>query len=549
MEYFLQRLPIYLIDFVIICLALYYSLIRSNFPIHMLQLEGYDNDEYKTFLKNNKEKMNKLVYKLEKNQKTPIVWTDRAKRLLKKHKLVNFIAFVLIVVFSLGIFDGSGSYVISILATLILSFLIYFYQYRLLILTNKWAKPTEDKINMGFYKSAQAKIKKFKEEEGLKVLGITGSFGKTSVKFISDTILSEGLRVKNTPSSFNTPMGLSKIINNELERDREVFIAELGAKVPGEIHEVAELVQPDIGIITAIGPTHMHLFKTIENIQKTKYELIEDLPEDGIAIFNYDNDYVKPLADKTKKKTYRYGTKDFDKLDVYADEIKVNETGSEFVLNIKGVGEIKCSTRLLGVHNISNLLAAATAAHVLGLSLEEIQRGISKVETVEHRLSLIPSSNNTIVIDDAFNSNPVGFRAALDVLREFKDHRKIIITPGMVELGDMEEEENRKIGQVMADVLDFAILVGKKRTLPIYEGLKDKNFDEEKIYRVSSLDEATKVLAKISMAGDVVLFENDLPDNYNEEWKNGKYRCNLRGKIRWTRSFCYYRNANYWKHG
>ncbi len=198
----------------------------------MLQLEGYDNDEYKTFLKNNKEKMNKLVYKLEKNQKTPIVWTDRAKRLLKKHKLVNFIAFVLVVVFSLGLFDGSGSYVISILATLILSFLIYFYQYRLLILTNKWAKPTEDKINMGFYKSAQAKIKKYKEEEGLKVLGITGSFGKTSVKFISDTILSEGLRVKNTPSSFNTPMGLSKIINNELERDREVFIAELGAKVP-----------------------------------------------------------------------------------------------------------------------------------------------------------------------------------------------------------------------------------------------------------------------------------------------------------------------------
>lgn len=198
MEYFLQRLPIYLIDFVIICLALYYSLIRSNFPIHMLQLEGYDNDEYKTFLKNNKEKMNKLVYKLEKNQKTPIVWTDRAKRLLKKHKLVNFIAFVLVVAFSLGLFDGSGSYVISILATLILSFLIYFYQYRLLILTNKWAKPTEDKINMGFYKSAQAKIKKYKEEEGLKVLGITGSFGKTSVKFISDTILSEGLRVKNT---------------------------------------------------------------------------------------------------------------------------------------------------------------------------------------------------------------------------------------------------------------------------------------------------------------------------------------------------------------
>ena len=483
----------------------------------MLQLEGYDNDEYKTFLKNNREKMNKLVYKPERNQKTPIVWTDRAKRLLKKHKLVNDITFVIIVIISLVLFDLTKSYVISGLATIVLSFLTYFYQYKLLILSNKWAKPTEDKINMGFYTSAQEKIKKFKKDNGLKVLGITGSFGKTSVKFISDTILSEGLRVKNTPSSFNTPMGLSKIINNELESDREVFIAELGAKVPGEIHEVAQLVQPDIGIITAIGPTHMHLFKTIENIQKTKYELIEDLPEDGIAIFNYDNDYVKPLADKTKKKTYRYGTRDFDKLDVYADEIKVNEEGSEFTLHIKDVGEIKCETRLLGLHNISNLLAAATAAHVLGLSLEEIQRGIKKVEPVEHRLSLIPSTNGTIIIDDAFNSNPVGFRAALDVLREFKDHRKIIITPGMVELGDMEEEENRKIGEVMADVIDFPILVGKKRTMPIYQGLKNKNFNEDNIYRVSSLAEATEVLAKISLPGDVVLFENDLPDNYNEE--------------------------------
>ena len=135
---------------------------------------------------------------------------------------------------------------------------------------------------MYYLNQAQDKIRNYKENYDLKVLGITGSFGKTSVKFITDTILSEGLKVKNTPSSFNTPMGLSKVINNELESDREVFIAELGAKIPGEIHEVASLVQPDIGIITAIGPTHMHLFKTIDNIMKTKYELIEDLPMDEI---------------------------------------------------------------------------------------------------------------------------------------------------------------------------------------------------------------------------------------------------------------------------
>jgi UDP-N-acetylmuramoyl-tripeptide--D-alanyl-D-alanine ligase len=483
----------------------------------MLQLEGYDNDEYKNFLNANKNKINKLVYKKEENQKTPLVWTDRAKRLLKKHKQVNFVFFVVAVIISLIIYNISQNALVAVLVCLVASFLIYFFEARVLLISNKLALPKELEINQGFFDSAQKKIKDYKKNYGLKVLGITGSFGKTSVKFISDTILSEALKVKNTPSSFNTPMGLSKIINNELEPDREVFIAELGAKVPGEIHEVSQLVQPDIGIITAIGPTHMHLFKSIENIQRTKYELIEDLPQDGIAIFNYDNDYVKPLADKTLKKTYRYGMENIEKLDVYADEISVSEEGSKFRLNIKGEGNIMCQTKLLGKHNISNLLASAAAAHVLGLSLDEIANGIKKVEPVEHRLSLMNTNNGTIVIDDAFNSNPVGFRAALDVLCEFKDHRKIIITPGMVELGDIEVKENEKIGHEMAKVVDFAILVGKKRTEPIYRGLIAEGFNKENIFPVSTLTEATEVLAQISKSGDVILFENDLPDNYNEE--------------------------------
>lgn len=511
-------LKVIILDFLILCFFIYYSYIRSNYPIHMLQLEGYDNDEYKNFLNANKNKINKLVYKKEENQKTPLVWTDRAKRLLKKHKQVNFVFFVVAVIISLIIYNISQNALVAVLVCLVASFLIYFFEARVLLISNKLALPKELEINQGFFDSAQKKIKDYKKNYGLKVLGITGSFGKTSVKFISDTILSEALKVKNTPSSFNTPMGLSKIINNELEPDREVFIAELGAKVPGEIHEVSQLVQPDIGIITAIGPTHMHLFKSIENIQRTKYELIEDLPQDGIAIFNYDNDYVKPLADKTLKKTYRYGMENIEKLDVYADEISVSEEGSKFRLNIKGEGNIMCQTKLLGKHNISNLLASAAAAHVLGLSLDEIANGIKKVEPVEHRLSLMNTNNGTIVIDDAFNSNPVGFRAALDVLCEFKDHRKIIITPGMVELGDIEVKENEKIGHEMAKVVDFAILVGKKRTEPIYRGLIAEGFNKENIFPVSTLTEATEVLAQISKSGDVILFENDLPDNYNEEW-------------------------------
>ncbi|EFI41516.1 UDP-N-acetylmuramoyl-tripeptide--D-alanyl-D-alanine ligase [Peptoniphilus sp. oral taxon 386] len=510
-------LYIFLIKFLVIFVTLYFSIIRSNYPIHMLQLEGYENDEYLKWISENKDKVTKLWYKKQDEEKSPLVWTDRAKRLMKKHELVNIIIVFIICIVADIIYLFFDNIAFLVIFLLITGFLLYFYQYKLIVVSNKFAIPKELEINMGFYKQAQEKIRNYKENYDLKVLGITGSFGKTSVKFISNTILSEGLRVKNTPSSFNTPMGLSKIINNELENTTEVFIAELGAKKRGEIEEVAALVQPNIGIITAIGPTHMHLFKTIDNIQNTKYELIEMLPENGVAIFNYDNDYVKPLADKTEIKTIRYGIKDVEKLDVYATDISVDEMGSKFILHIRELGEIECESKLLGVHNISNLLAAASSAYILGLSLEQIANGMKKVEPVEHRLNIVNSNSGVIVIDDAFNSNPIGFRAALDVISEFKDGRKIIITPGMVELGDMEEEENYKIGFEIAKTCDFVILVGKKRTAPIYRGLEDAKYNLENVFRVNSLNEATQVLGHLSAPKDVVLFENDLPDNYSEQ--------------------------------
>lgn len=508
---------LYICEFIIVALTYYFAIVRSNYPLHMLQLEGYNNDDYKVWMRENKDKINKFVYQKAKEEKTPLVWTDRAKRLFIIHDHVNFIFLVVFLIIANIIFAVSRNYIISLTVLIILCLLLYYFESKVMLISNKISVPREEKINMGFFVQAQNKIKELKEKDGLKVLGITGSFGKTSTKFIADTILSESLNVKNTPSSYNTPMGLSKVINNELNETHEVFIAELGAKQKGEIDEVAQLVQPDIGIITAIGPTHMHMFKTIENIMNTKYELIEDLPEDGVAIFNYDNEYVKVLADKTKKKTLRYGMEDVEKLDVYAKDIEVSEKGSEFVLVVKGKGEVKCSTKLLGKHNISNLLAAATAGFVLGMTLEDIAKGIAKVEPVEHRLNIVDSGTGIVVIDDAFNSNPVGFRAALNVINEFKNGRKIIITPGMVELGDMEEEENYKIGKEIAKVCDYVILVGKKRTEPIRRGLSDAGFSDDNAFVVNTLNKATEVLGTLTKPGDVVLFENDLPDTYSEE--------------------------------
>lgn len=506
---------LFIFEFLIVAITYYFATIRSNYPLHMLQLEGYNNEDYKTWIENNKSKISKFIYK-QTEEKTPLVWTDRAKRLFKIHDHINFFFLVLFIIITDIVYANTKSY-LSLILLVLLCLGLYYFEYKVILISNSISVPREEKINMGFFVSAQNKIKDLKENNNLKVLGITGSFGKTSTKFIADTILSESLNVKNTPSSYNTPMGLSKVINNDLNENHEVFLAELGAKMKGEIDEVAQLVQPDIGIITAIGPTHMHMFKTIENIMNTKYELIEDLPEDGTAIFNYDNEYVKVLADKTEKRTLRYGMEDVEKLDVYAKDIEVSEKGSEFTLVIKGLGEVKCKTKLLGKHNISNLLAAATAGYVLGMDLNSLARGIEKVEPVEHRLNIVDSGTGVIVIDDAFNSNPVGFRAALNVINEFKNGRKIIITPGMVELGDMEEEENYKIGGEIAKVCDFTILVGKKRTEPIRKGLKDAGYSDENVFVANTLNEATAILGNLTRPGDVVLFENDLPDTYSEE--------------------------------
>lgn len=480
---------------------------RSKRMLHLSQLEGYDYEHYFKWINENIKK----AYTLSGEKgilKKPLVMTDRAKRLYRCNYLLNAILLIIVSLILISNLDYYG-----LIGTVIIGLILFYIQPLTVGIATFMMKPIEHRINMGFYVNAQNKVK---AREDLNVVGITGSFGKTSTKFIIGTILEERYNVLNTPESYNTPMGLSKVINNQLNEDHEVFVAEMGAKVIGEIREVAQLAQPQIGVLTSIGPVHLETFKNIDNIMKTKYELIEELPPDGIAIFNYDNEHIKKLADKTFKEKMLYGLEDIENLDLYADHIEVSETGSTFTLNHKDGTSIQCNTKLLGKHNIYNLLAGACVALSLGLSFEEIRKGIEKVEPVEHRLNLIQGESGVIVIDDAFNSNPIGTKAALDVMSQFKDGRKVIVTPGMIELGDMEEEANREFGENIGKVCDFAILVGKNRTKPIYEGLLKSNFNEAHIFVVNSLDEATVQLGKITKPKDVVLFENDLPDNYSE---------------------------------
>ncbi len=395
-----------------------------------------------------------------------------------------------------------------------------------LTIANLLIYPLERAINEAYLLSARKRIKAFSP----KVVGITGSYGKTSTKYILHRILSEKFNTLMTPDSYNTPMGICKVIRGQLAAEHEIFIVEMGAYKRGDIRELCNLASPQIGILTAVGPQHLERFKSIENIAKTKYELIESLPPGGLAVFNCDNEICAELADKREQggsSVFRYATEPSavdstpERGQLTATNIRHTEAGLAFTVqafvDTQDANEVEIRTQLLGRHNVSNILAAMVVAMECGMTLEEIRTAIANVEPVPHRLQLTAGAGGVTIIDDSFNSNPVGAKAALEVLTEIGDGKKVLVTPGMVELGEKEYEENKKLGEHAAGVCDLVILVGPTRTIPILDGLKAAAYPNQQIIVALNLEEVKQHLATRVQSGDIVLFENDLPDNYNEE--------------------------------
>ncbi|MBR5560970.1 MAG: UDP-N-acetylmuramoyl-tripeptide--D-alanyl-D-alanine ligase [Clostridia bacterium] len=424
--------------------------------------------------------------------KKPFVVTERVKRLIAMHAATAFAA-ALILRFALP---------------LTLWCLLPAFEVLLIALSAVCAQPIENHINQQFVDDAKNRLEK---NPNLIKIGITGSYGKTSTKFLLRDILSVKYNVLATPSSFNTTMGVTRVIREQLMPSHQVFIAEMGARHVGDIKELVDLVHPTIGLLTSVGPQHLDTFGTIERIKNTKYELIDGLPQNGTAILARDGAICEELYARCPLgKKYMPGDL------MTASDMEWGPFGTRFTLTDVETGEsARCQTRLLGEHSIANLLLCCTAARTLGMTPAEIAAGVARCQPVEHRLELLNGGGGVTIIDDAFNANPVGAQAALRVLENFPG-RRIIITPGMVELGGEEAQFNRKFGEQMARSVDVAILVGKKHIQPIVDGLNAAGFPQENIHVVSSLDESTKVLHAMMRAGDVVLYENDLPDNYSE---------------------------------
>lgn len=345
----------------------------------------------------------------------------------------------------------------------------------------------------------------------LKVIGITGSYGKTSTKYILGRLLSEKYNVVITPESYNTPMGVVRTVRERLKPGTQIFIAEMGAKKSGDIREICDIAAPSMGIITSIGPQHLDTFGSLETIVKTKFELADAVTAAGGTMFlNVDNSYIREHAKNLPAVTY--GTSD-GSFDFHAENIRYGRSGSSFDI-VSENRRIPVSSRLLGVHNVLNILAASAVAAALSLSDEEIRYAVSQLQPVTHRLELKSFLGGAVLIDDAYNANPEGCLEAVRVLGSFDGMKKIIVTPGLVELGEREYDCNYQLGLAAGKTCDIVILVGEKRAVPMADAIGTLDFPKENLHIAKTFSDAMTLLRGICDKSCAVLFENDLPDNY-----------------------------------
>lgn len=362
----------------------------------------------------------------------------------------------------------------------------------IMLLANCIAKIYEVPHNAKFVRLAKEKLAK----SDIKVIAITGSYGKTSTKFILNAILSEKYRVLTTPRSHNTPIGIALAVNSNDLENYDVFIAEMGARHLGDISELCEICPPDLSLITGICGQHLESFGSFANVVKAKGEILSFTKSQAIIA----EDCFDLFADRDCAKT---------RCDCVTS-VRSACDGTCFKLTLGGE-EREVKTKLLGRHSAYNIGLAAQAAYAVGMNIDEIAEAVGALDYIEHRLQLI-KSDGVNIIDDGYNSNVKGARAALEVLGLFGG-RKIVVTPGLVELGVLEDRENAELGKNLVG-FDLVVLVGDTLVTSVKRGYTQNGGDAERLKIAPTLTDAQEVLKAYIKKGDTVLFLNDLPDIY-----------------------------------
>ncbi|MFA5173358.1 MAG: UDP-N-acetylmuramoyl-tripeptide--D-alanyl-D-alanine ligase [Candidatus Paceibacterota bacterium] len=476
-----------------------------TFFLYLFQLENYSRFR---FLKLSFSRL----FSSKNLRRQELVFTLKAVLLFSLSVLLLF--FLPLLIFWFPFFKTASLFLKIFILFLSFVFLSYFFFLPLLI--SSWLLSPFDFLAKKFIVS-RAK-KKLSRLSKIKIIGITGSYGKTTMKEMIFSVLSEKFKVAKTPENINTPLGIARFILKELPPETEIFIVEMGAYKKGDIKELCLLAPPDVAVLTGINESHLERFGNLANTISAKFEIVRFSKNNASVFFNADDSKIVANFEKYlgNRKVFFFSSKPNHLSKFNPRGLKFLEDGSglEFILSSSGQDLGPFKTGFLPSYIIGVVSASALIGQFFGLSEQEILRGVFEARPAPHRLNLSRRGNNILVIDDSYNGNPEGVKEAVSTLERFSSRRKIFATPGLVEMGKDMERVHFGIGRDLSRVADLVLLIKTSASGFIKKGLLESGFSAENIKEFNSMPELQNSLFGILKEGDVILFQNDWPDNY-----------------------------------
>ncbi len=360
---------------------------------------------------------------------------------------------------------------------------------------------------------ASIKLQKIRELNNLKVIAITGSYGKTSTKEFLATILSEKYKVLYTQKHQNSEIGIAKAILNELKPSHQIFIAEVGAYNKGKVAQVCKMLKPQIGVVTGVNEQHLSLFGSMDNLISAEggRELAEFLEKQGLLVVNGDNKYCLDLVKKFNGKEKIYSKeKDIINTEIWAENIQAHKESVSFVVNSKDSQVAHCNVNVLGGQNVQNLLGAILVAKEFGMNLHQIAEAAKNIKPSQAGMFLLHGKHGIEIVDSSYSANPDGVMADLDYLKTFLQKR-VIVMPCLIELGKKSSEVHEQIGRKIAQVCDLAIITSKDKFWEIKKGATRAGMDEKNILLCHKPEDIRSVITLFCKHGDAVLLEGRVP--------------------------------------
>jgi UDP-N-acetylmuramoyl-tripeptide--D-alanyl-D-alanine ligase len=510
-----------------------------QYQLYLLQLENYELRRYWKLL------FKKGFWPKKKQpQRKELVWTAKAKAIMLMAWALHGLVIVLAGLITLTVMPGIDNFFTTVVFAVLILLPFYFILFSLVLIV---LKPLDALAKKNLVSRAKFKILNLQSE--ITIIGVAGSYGKTTMKEVLSEVLGSRFKVQATPESVNTPVGIARWVLNKVTDDTRIIIVEMGEHYQNDIKDICDIASPDIAVVTGINESHLERMKNMETVVATVFEIVGGSKQGATVVLNSEDRNVMQNYQKfvwPDHKIVEFSAKGGSAFGGKIEDLRLRVFSPERLCwdaEADGLGKIEI--HLLGEYALADVSAAIKIGKILGMSGEELKRGIQNIKPVEHRLQPMPSPGNVLVIDDSYNGNPDGVREAVKVLSRFTNRRKLVITPGLVEMGESSPEVHREIGRELASTVDVVILVKNSVTGFIEEGLLSRRHSEgvqpteesqtkvkeilhpsdafgvqddaakkPQIIWFDSALEAHAVLKNILKPGDVILFQNDWGDQY-----------------------------------